>query len=405
MKIIDVNYISQKGDWPTGCENVSSVMLLQYLGVDIDVPAFVDEYLIRQDFETREGIVYGGDPHKVFCGDPRSEDGFGCYAGVIVETLNRIFASGIEYAAVDETGTPMQELLDRYINENMPVIFWACIDMKEPVQGPSWRLTDTGEEFTWISNEHCMLLVGYDEDSYIFNDPYEGHGVVRYPRALVENRHAAQYAMAAAVRRLRPQDENTRELKRIDRTLAYRGGIVDLYKDTVLLPDGTVQNWDYVHHKNGCGACAVPVLPDGRILMIRQYRPAIDETVLELPAGGRDGASEHTAVTAERELLEETGYACREKPVFLMRIQTAVAYCNEYTDIYLCKNLIRVSTQSLDEAEAIRVETFEMNELLQMIRRGELTDAKSAAGILAYAQYLQEESGKSKAGAVNGSKY
>ena len=67
--------------------------------------------------------------------------------------------------------------------------------------GPSWKLLDSGEEFTWISNEHCMLLVGYDEEGYYFNDPYENNGVIRYDKAVVEDRHAAQHSMAIGVRR------------------------------------------------------------------------------------------------------------------------------------------------------------------------------------------------------------
>lgn len=103
------------------------------------------------------------------------------------------------YTAVDETGAPMEELLERYIDKGMPVIYWACIDMREPIIGPEWKLIDTGETFTWISNEHCMLLVGYDDKGYYFNDPYESNGVIRYPKQLVEERHQAQYGMAVGV--------------------------------------------------------------------------------------------------------------------------------------------------------------------------------------------------------------
>ena len=108
-------------------------------------------------------------------------------------------AIGESYDIIDETGKPMEWLLRNYIDKGMPVVFWACIDMREPVTGPEWKLLDGGGVFTWISNEHCMLLVGYDADGYYFNDPYEGHGVIHYPKALVENRHRAQYEMAVGV--------------------------------------------------------------------------------------------------------------------------------------------------------------------------------------------------------------
>ena len=84
----------------------------------------------------------------------------------------------------------------------MPVVFWACIKMREPITGPQWKLYGSGETFTWISNEHCMLLVGYDEDGYYFNDPYENNGVVLYPRDITKQRHDAQYNMAVGVKRI-----------------------------------------------------------------------------------------------------------------------------------------------------------------------------------------------------------
>jgi len=173
-------------------------------------------------------------------------------------------------------------------------------------------------------------------------------------------------------------------LEKLSRHLAFKGEIVDLYKDTVKLPDGKIEEWDYVHHKKGGGACIVPVLPDGRILMIRQYRPAIDETMLELPAGAKDAPDEDPAETARRELLEETGCSA-ESLQHLATIRTAAAYCNEMTDIYLADPAMPVQKQHLDEAEEITTEFYSLDELLAMISAGDLTDAKSVCGILAYA--------------------
>ena len=198
-KMIQVPYIDQSVKYPTGCESVSTVMLLQYLGYDITVDEFITDYLEMKDFENKEGQLYGADPNLYFCGSPYDEDSFGCYAPVICKALEK--AIGKEYEIVNETGTSMEELMEKYIDKDIPVIFWACINMREPIVGPQWKLFDTEELFTWISNEHCMLLVGYDEEGYYFNDPYENRGVIRYEKALLENRHKAQYAMAVGVRK------------------------------------------------------------------------------------------------------------------------------------------------------------------------------------------------------------
>ena len=155
--------------------------------------------LWMKDFEKKEGQLYGADPNLYFCGSPYDEDSFGCYAPVICNALEK--AIGDKYEIRNETGTSMEELMEKYIDKDIPVIFWACINMREPIVGPQWKLFDTEELFTWISNEHCMLLVGYDEEGYYFNDPYENRGVIRYEKTLLENRHKAQYSMAVGVRK------------------------------------------------------------------------------------------------------------------------------------------------------------------------------------------------------------
>lgn len=199
MNRIEVPYIDQSVKYPTGCESVSAVMLMQFLGYDMTVDEFIEKYLNKRDFEDRAGQLFGPNPYKEFCGSPYDEESFGCYAPVICHALEH--AIGDAYEIIDETGTSMEDLLANYIDQGMPVIFWACINMREPIVGPSWKLLDGGEEFTWISNEHCMLLVGYDEEGYYFNDPYDNNGVIRYDKAVVEDRHAAQHSMAVGVRR------------------------------------------------------------------------------------------------------------------------------------------------------------------------------------------------------------
>lgn len=198
-KLIKIPCIDQTERYPTGCESVSSVMLLNYLGRNVTVDEFIESYLPMQPFEQREGGLYGPDPRKVFCGSPYDANSYGCYSPVIRLALEK--ALGEAYIVADETGTEMERLLQDYIDNDMPVVFWACIDMKEPIIGPSWKLADTGETFTWISNEHCMLLVGYDDEGYWFNDPWDHHGTIRYEKRLTELRHKAQYSMAVGVKK------------------------------------------------------------------------------------------------------------------------------------------------------------------------------------------------------------
>ena len=181
------------------------------------------------------------------------------------------------------------------------------------------------------------------------------------------------------------------KLKRLDRQLASDGKVLAFYRDTMELPDGKIEKWDFVHHKRGGGACVVPVLPDGRILMIHQYRPAQDRESIEIPAGAFDADDPDFAITASRELEEETGYRCG-RIRRLVSLDTAVAWCNERVEVCLAQDLEKVGGQHLDEAEEIRVEAIAPQELERRIFAGEIRDAKTVAGILAYLVLRSKES-------------
>ena len=169
------------------------------------------------------------------------------------------------------------------------------------------------------------------------------------------------------------------EVKRLKRELQCEGAITKYYKDTVLLPNGNTAVWDCVGH-NGAAA-VVPVLEDGRLLIVTQYRNALDRFTLEIPAGGLN-PGEPTIDAAARELQEETGYSCGSiEP--LITIRTTVAFCNEKIDIYLARNLQK-GQQHLDENEFVNVKAYELADLETMIYDGTIQDSKTIAAILAY---------------------
>ena len=90
MKKIDVPYLDQSGQAPTGCESVSAVMLLRYLGYPVTIPDFLDHVLERGVFEKRGDELWGSDPRQCFVGDPRDPEALGCYAPVMVKALRRV---------------------------------------------------------------------------------------------------------------------------------------------------------------------------------------------------------------------------------------------------------------------------------------------------------------------------
>ena len=142
--------------------------------------------------------------------------------------------------------------------------------------------------------------------------------------------------------------------------------------------------------KRQCAAAVVPILDNGKILLVRQYRNALDRYTLELPAGKVDAKDEPRRICAFRELREETGYRVDspDELEFLIRIDTMVAFGDEEIDIFVAKNL-KKGEQDLDEDESIDIEEWELDDLLELIYKGEIKDSKTVAAILAYKNKYQ----------------
>ncbi len=169
-------------------------------------------------------------------------------------------------------------------------------------------------------------------------------------------------------------------MKRLERKLKYKGSIISVYSDKIELPEGKLVEWDYIHH-NGATAI-VPVLEDGRILMVRQFRNALDRDTLEVPAGKLDSVDEIPMECARRELEEETGYRS-ENLEWLIDIRTWVAFTNEKIFVYVARDL-KETMQNLDEDEFVDVEAYTIDELKEMIFSGKIEDSKTIASLLAY---------------------
>jgi ADP-ribose pyrophosphatase len=168
--------------------------------------------------------------------------------------------------------------------------------------------------------------------------------------------------------------------ERIDRTLIHKGAIIYYYQDTVKIPNGNVAKWDFIQHKGA--AAVIPVKEDGKIIMVRQFRNALDRETLEIPAGGLNSVDEPTDAAAMRELEEETGYKT-DKLELLLSLRTTVAFCNEKIDVYVAKDL-KPSKQHLDEDEYLDVVSYDLDELIRMIYDCKIQDSKTVAALLAY---------------------
>jgi len=170
------------------------------------------------------------------------------------------------------------------------------------------------------------------------------------------------------------------QFERLERKLVCKGAIIDYYHDLIKVPNGNVVIWDYIDHQ---GAAAVlPVTAEGKILMVRQYRNALNRETLEIPAGGLSGPDEPAKAAAARELEEETGFSSQNLE-WLITIRTTVAFCNERIDIYVARDLVKTG-QHLDEDEYINVEAYTLEELCDLIYSGKIEDSKTISAIMSY---------------------
>jgi ADP-ribose pyrophosphatase len=172
--------------------------------------------------------------------------------------------------------------------------------------------------------------------------------------------------------------DNDRHLieRRTGGSTLLQGGFLEVRRDTVLLPDGSSATREYIQHP---GAVAViPLLDDGRVVLVRQHRYPVGQVLLEWPAGKRD-AGEPTLVCAQRELVEETGYVAREW-AFAGHIHNAAAYSTERLTLWLARGLVAGPARP-DSGEFVETVVMGVQELAALDARGELTDVKTLIGL------------------------
>lgn len=172
--------------------------------------------------------------------------------------------------------------------------------------------------------------------------------------------------------------------KLLERRAAYEGRMLHVYSDRVEI-GGRETTREVVLHP---GACAIlPVTEKKEILFVRQYRYAAEETLLEIPAGKID-PGEAPDVCAARELTEETGFRA-ERLRKLGAVFTTPGFCNEKIHLYLADRLVPAH-QHLDTDEFLDVVKIPLDEALEMIRNGEISDAKTLSAFAIAAGWLKD---------------
>jgi len=172
-------------------------------------------------------------------------------------------------------------------------------------------------------------------------------------------------------------------MKLTESKTVYRGIIVDVKIDKIAMPDGTVLRREVVVQRDA--AAILPVLDNGDILLVRQYRHPVGGMALEIPAGFLEDG-ETPLECASREMEEEIGKFAKSVQ-FLFAVHGIIGISTHKTDIFLAKDFVE-SKQKLDEDEFLTIESYTLQDCLKMIKSGEITSATTVAALLAYAGNL-----------------
>ena len=163
----------------------------------------------------------------------------------------------------------------------------------------------------------------------------------------------------------------------------FSGRLIDLYFDHIELPNGKSSTREWIKHPGA--VCIIPILPDGNLCLIRQYRYGPRAEFIEIPAGKLD-VGEDPLVCAKRELEEEIGYIAG-KLTFLTNIHPAIGFSNEKMWMYLAEDLI-LSKQNLDQDEFLELYPIPVKKAIDLIYEGKITDVKTVIGILWLDKFL-----------------
>ncbi len=163
----------------------------------------------------------------------------------------------------------------------------------------------------------------------------------------------------------------------IESTQVYHGKLLDVRLDRVRLPDGHESLREYVIHQGA--VVIIPALDNGDLIFERQFRYPLRKAFLELPAGKIE-PGEDILSTAGRELLEETGHSASEWR-YLGVMHPCIGYSNERIEIFLARGLRRESDQQLDHGEFLDVLPLSLDEAINAVRNGEITDGKTIAAL------------------------
>lgn len=180
-------------------------------------------------------------------------------------------------------------------------------------------------------------------------------------------------------------DDSLKETRIASETV-FRGNLLEVRRDRVLLPNGSVTGREYIVHPGA--VLVVPLLDDGRLVFERQFRYPLGRAFIELPAGKID-AGEDPLQTGQRELLEETGYSAAQWQ-YLTTLHPCIGYSDERIVVYLATGLT-AGAHRRDHDESLELFELSLPQAMDAMRRGEITDGKTMIALFWAERHLRGE--------------
>ena len=163
---------NQFPEYPTGCESAALYILLKYHNIEITLEQIINDLKKGELPYIVSGKIYGGNPELEFIGDPKNDYSYGVYNEPLKEIALK-YKDGI----ISKIGMEFEDVLN-IVKENRPVLVWVTINLIEPHISQTWIYRPTGETIKWISGEHAVVVIGYNDKEVIASDPYTG--TIRY---------------------------------------------------------------------------------------------------------------------------------------------------------------------------------------------------------------------------------
>lgn len=175
------------------------------------------------------------------------------------------------------------------------------------------------------------------------------------------------------------------EEKTLHRQEIFKGHVIEVVLDQVALPQGKgTSQRELIFHRGA--VCVLAITPEDKLILVKQYRKAIERAIYEIPAGKLELGEEETLVDAAlRELEEETGYTT-DRLTLLSDFYTAIGFCNERVRLYLAQTLVKVDQpRPQDEDEFIELYELTYEEAMALVASGDICDAKTIMALQHYA--------------------